>query len=153
MTPDADPLTVPFVRQPMAPVVNHDGIEYRWLVSGQDSGGQVAVAEIGLHRGGMSVGRTHSYEDLLLVVLDGELAITVEPSRQLARRGCAIWLPRHVPHRVQAVSGHARALLMIVPAGWETTVLHLGADAPPATLRAAYAAAGVRRNDRKAPDH
>lgn len=145
MTFDIDPLTLPFVRHPSAVAVHHDGVDYRWLVRGQDTNGQLAVAEIELRRDRRSGGYTHSYEDLMLITLQGELAVTISADRLVATERYAMWLPRHVPHRVRALSERARALLVVIPAGWEATVEELGAAASAAATRAAYSVAGVHR--------
>lgn len=51
---------------------------------------------------------SHSHEDEVWYVLDGEIAFTVGEQTQLAGPGTFLYIPRNTPHTFQITSGTAR---------------------------------------------
>jgi quercetin dioxygenase-like cupin family protein len=109
----------------------------RVLLGGEESGGHVAVVELGgqgrppLHR--------HDFDEAFYV-LEGVLTFQLGDERFTRRAGELVFAPRDMPHTYANRSGApARALLVITPAGFERYFDEIAARAagqePPAGPR------------------
>jgi len=125
-------------------------------LDGEATGGALMVLEATIEPGGGADEHVHHREDEGVVVLDGEIELTVAGETRTVRAGEAAWLPRGVPHAFRnASAAPARALGMAAPAGLERLFRSLGeprreAQRPPGagerdveTLRRAYVPAGM----------
>ena len=89
----------------------------RVLLRSEESGGQVAVVELG--GGGHPPLHRHDFDETFYV-LEGELTFQLEEDVFSRRAGELAFAPRGVAHTYANLSGApARALLVITPAGFE----------------------------------
>jgi quercetin dioxygenase-like cupin family protein len=103
-------------------------------VSGDDSGGQVAVVESVGRRGDMPPLHVHRREDETFCVLEGELSLH-QPGRSLTiGAGEAAFASRGVAHSYRVESETARWLVIATPAGFDDFVREVGEPAPEETL-------------------
>jgi quercetin dioxygenase-like cupin family protein len=98
----------------------HLGGLLRIRVDGAATGGALAIVEERAWLGYCTPAHVHSREDEALYVIDGELSWRRGDEAGTARPGDVVFLPRHVAHRFEVVSGHAHFLLLITPAGFES---------------------------------
>ncbi len=133
---------------PTIPIVRHAGEgEALWFlgalvtikVSGEDTGGRMAVVEHLSPRGSGSPLHVHRREDESFYVLEGELTLWVDGQTIVAQAGSFVYGPRDVPHTFIVSSEEARFLLIAEPAGFDDFVRTVGEPAqqlvipPPAT--------------------
>jgi quercetin dioxygenase-like cupin family protein len=106
-----------------------------WIrVSGEDSGGQLAVVESVGRRGDMPPLHVHRSDDETFYVLDGELSLH-QPGRSLTvGAGEAAFAARDVPHTYRVESETARWLVIATPAGFDDFVREVGEPAAEETL-------------------
>jgi quercetin dioxygenase-like cupin family protein len=89
----------------------------RVLLRSEESGGQVAIVELG--GGGRPPLHLHEFDETFYV-LEGELTFQLEDDVFTRRAGELVFAPRRVAHTYANLSGApARALLVITPAGFE----------------------------------
>jgi quercetin dioxygenase-like cupin family protein len=106
-----------------------------WIrVSGEDSGGQVAVVESVGRQGDMPPLHVHRRDDETFYVLEGELSLH-QPGRTLAiGAGEAAFASRGVRHTYRVESETARWLVIATPAGFDGFVREVGEPAPEEAL-------------------
>lgn len=93
---------------------------YSILVSGEETGGAVCVMENIVGIGGGPPPHTHSREDELFYVLEGEVTFEVEGKTMVAKPGTSVFAPRGQRHRFFNASGKpAKMLVTLMPAGLE----------------------------------
>lgn len=97
----------------------HLGGLMRIRADGAATDGTLAVVEERARLGYRTPAHVHTREDETLYIIDGELSYQRGDETGRAGPGEAVFLPRHVAHRFEVVSGHAYFLLMITPAGFE----------------------------------
>ncbi len=102
------------------------GREATILVNGAETGGRFALVEMVEVRGAGLPRHLHHWEDEVLYVLEGELAVCVAGEWVAAPAGTAVLLPRGVEHAVAAVTAEARVLAALAPAGSEGFHRELG---------------------------
>ena len=102
-----------------APAVGGSGPGVRILVDGAATAGRLALLELVAARGDAPPRHRHHWEDEALYVLAGELAVWRGGEWRRVPAGAAILLPRGVEHGVAVVTGRARALAVLTPAGFE----------------------------------
>jgi len=125
-------------------------------LDGARTGGALMVLEATIAPGGGADEHVHHNEDEGVVVLEGELELTLAGETRTVRAGDAAWMPRGVPHAFRNAGGApARALGIATPAGLEHLFRSLGeprreAERPAGagerdteTLRRAYVPAGM----------
>ena len=95
------------------------GVVFR--VSGEETGGALAVVEHPIDTGVLVPPHVHEREDELSYVIEGEIGARVgEQELPSLGVGQYLWKPRRIPHAFWNASGEpARILDVIVPAGFE----------------------------------
>ena len=101
----------------------------RVRVSGEDTGGTVAVVEIEGRCGDMPPLHVHVREDETFYVLEGELSLHLPGSSVELGSGEAFFAPRGVPHVYRVESETARWLAISTPAGFDEFVREAGEPA------------------------
>jgi quercetin dioxygenase-like cupin family protein len=102
-----------------------------WIrVSGEQSGGRLAVVESKGRRGDMPPLHVHRRDDETFYVLEGELSLH-QPGRSLTiGAGEAAFAGRDVPHTYRVESETARWLVVATPSGFDDFVREVGEPAP-----------------------
>ncbi len=77
---------------------------------------------------------THSREDEIWYVLEGEIAFTVGDATRVGGPGTFVYIPRNVPHTFQVRSATARWFGIGTPAGLDQWFFETGAAAQALTL-------------------
>lgn len=88
-------------------------------LTGEQTGGLYAVAEIISTPEGFVPLHVHHREDEAFFVLDGEVTFTIGEDVVEAGPGSFAFGPRDVPHRYAVVTPSARMLMLFSPAGFE----------------------------------
>lgn len=97
----------------------HLGGLMRIRADGAATGGSLAVVEERARLGYRTPAHMHTREDEALYIVDGEVSYQRGDEAGRAGPGEVVFLPRHVAHRFEVVSGHAHFLLIVTPAGFE----------------------------------
>ncbi len=119
------------------------------LVTGEDNGGAVSIAEIHTPPGGGTPLHVHHREDEYFYLLEGEVEFEVNGIPLRAGAGAHIFAPRDVPHRyVNVGNARSRMIGMAQPAGIEKMFEEISAMAAagppdPAQLGALCARFGI----------
>lgn len=96
-------------------------------LDGASTEGQLMVLEATVEPGGGADEHVHHNEDEGVVVLEGELELTVGGEVRTVRAGEVAWMPHGVPHAFRNSAGvRARALGFATPAGLEHLFRSLG---------------------------
>jgi len=122
------PTPAPFFRHTTTvPRINLAGDIYAILATGKETNGAYAAFEFIVPPGGGPPPHTHSREDEMFFVIEGELVFTVAGQRSKAPAGTFVHAVRNVPHffRNESMS-RARALVWVQPAGLEEFFLAVG---------------------------
>lgn len=88
-------------------------------LTGAQTGGLYAVAEIVSTPEGFVPLHVHHREDEAFFVLDGEVTFTIGAETVEAGPGSFAFGPRDVPHRYTVATPSARMLMLFSPAGFE----------------------------------
>jgi len=107
---------------------------WTFLATGDDTAGQFALMEVHVRRGLEPPPHTHTKEDELYYLLEGEMEFVAGDARHTIQAGASIFLPKNIPHQFRLVSAEARFLLQVVPAGLEQMFITLARPAPEAIL-------------------
>lgn len=103
------------------------GDVYRFLATGDDTGGRYAQWEAVVPPGGGPPPHIHSREEESFFVLEGEITFTVNGRRLVAGPGEFASMPVGVSHAFRNETGaRARMLITIAPAGLEQMFLEVG---------------------------
>ena len=103
------------------------GDVYRFLATGEDTGGQYALWEAVVPPGGGPPLHVHSREEEGFYVLEGEVTFTVNGERVVATAGTFANMPVGTPHCFKNESGRpARMLISVAPAGLERMFFEVG---------------------------
>ena len=127
------------------PVLNTEGagesIEYgsgsraEIAVGGAESGGEYAVVRNRVARGDEPPLHSHSREDEMVYVVDGEITAIVGDAKVDVGPGAFAALPRGIPHTIRVNSDSADLIITLVPAGVERFFVPASeADSDPATF-------------------
>ena len=103
-------------------------------VTGEQTGGALAVADHLARRGNASPVHVHDRDDETFFVLDGELRVLVGEEEHTAGPGTVAVLPRRVGHAYVVTSATARFLTLHTPAGFEQFATEVGEPAQTLTL-------------------
>ena len=106
----------------------------RYKVTGDETHGQLALAEVRAPRGSGSPVHTHRHEDEAWYILEGELTFWLGEESRRATTGDFIFGPRGLRHRFLVDSGVARFLILVTPAGFEDFTRACGWPATVETL-------------------
>ncbi len=91
-----------------------------FLITGEETGGAFFLAEISVAPGGGTPPHIHRREDEAFRMLEGTLTIQVGRDTITASAGDFAFLPRGIAHSFKnAGDGHAKALVIVTPAGLE----------------------------------
>jgi len=88
-------------------------------VGGPQSAGEYAVVRYQVASGDEPPLHTHTNEDEMVYVVDGEITAFVGDTRVDVEAGAFAALPRGVPHTIRVKGDSATLLLTLVPAGLE----------------------------------
>lgn len=105
-----------------------------YKVTGDQTRGQLALAELRAPRGAGSPRHLHHKEDEAWYVLDGELAFWLGDESLSATAGDFVFGPRGIQHRFRVESEAARFLILVTPAGFENFTRDCGWPATTRTL-------------------
>lgn len=89
------------------------------VVSGAHTGGRVGVVRSHLDRGHASYRHVHHWDDEIVIVLTGEIAIHLDGHWIDAGTGTVTLLPRAREHAIVATANDTRILTVLAPAGYE----------------------------------
>ncbi|WP_052351964.1 cupin domain-containing protein [Deinococcus pimensis] len=89
------------------------------LLSGEDTGGRLAVLDLCARRSFELPVHVHRHEDELIAVMEGRLGVHVGDRYAEAAPGQVLLLPRGVPHALHVLSDTARLCVTYSPAGFE----------------------------------
>ena len=107
------------------------GDVYRFLATGEDTGGRYALWEAIVPPGGGPPPHVHSREEEGFYVLEGEITFTVGDQRLVAGAGTFANLPVGTPHSFKNEGGRpARMLISVAPAGLERMFFEFGVPLP-----------------------
>ena len=96
------------------------GVGVIFKLSGEETGGAFSIVEHPIEPGTLVPPHTHSREDELSYVLEGEVGVKIGDLVMLATPGSYVFKPRGIPHTFwNAGPGPARLLEIITPAGFE----------------------------------
>jgi quercetin dioxygenase-like cupin family protein len=109
------------------------GDVYRYLATGEETGGKYALIEATVPPGGGPPLHVHSRETEGFYILDGEMTFHVAEGDALktvvATVGTSITLPPGVKHAFRnATDREARMLILVAPAGLEKMFLEVGVE-------------------------
>lgn len=110
---------------------------YRFLVTGNDTGGRYAIWHATVPPGGGPPPHRHSREDEFFYLLEGRMSFFDDGQRHLAGPGAAVTLPRHGRHWFKNEGDQPAAMLIAAaPAGLDQMLIRAGrewclADGPP----------------------
>ena len=103
------------------------GDVYRFLATGEDTGGRYALCEALVPPGGGPPPHVHSREEEGFYVLDGEITFTVNGERVVAGAGMFANVPVGTPHSFRNEGDRpARMLISVAPAGLEQMFFEVG---------------------------
>ncbi|MGE9295357.1 MAG: cupin domain-containing protein [Puniceicoccales bacterium] len=124
------------------------GTTTRFLLTGEQTGGQFTLYRITAGQGDIVPLHVHEYEDETFMVREGQLRVVVAGEVFLASPGDVVFAPRHIAHSWEAVAeGMTTFDLMSTPTGMEIMFQELGAlthDAPMGTVLDICQRAGIR---------
>ena len=125
-------MTRAVVRQPGAGrTVAVVGDVYRFLATGEDTGGRYALWEAVVPPGGGPPPHVHSREEEGFYVLEGAITFTVGDQRLVAGAGTFANLPVGTPHSFKNESRRlAKMLISVAPAGLEQMFFEFGIPVP-----------------------
>jgi quercetin dioxygenase-like cupin family protein len=114
------------------------GDVYRFLATGEDTGGKYTLFEAIVCPGGGPPPHVHSREEEGFYVLEGEITFFIGEQRLVAHAGMFANMPVGTPHSFKNESGKsARMLISLAPAGLEKMFFEVGVSVPPGTTTAA----------------
>lgn len=98
--------------------------QLRYLLTGEQTGGTLAIVELTDVAGSGVPPHIHTREDETFHVLEGEVEFTIGTTRRLARAGDVLFGARGVAHGFKALTP-VRLLTVITPAGIEQLLREL----------------------------
>ena len=114
------------------------GDVYRFLTTGEDTGGKYALWEAVVPPGGGPPPHVHSWEEEGFYVLEGEITFQIGDQRLVASAGTFANMPVGTPHSFKNESDEpARMLISVAPAGLEQMFFEVGVPVPPGATTAA----------------
>ena len=114
------------------------GDVYRFLATGDDTGGKYALWEAIVPPGGGPPPHVHRREEEGFYILEGEIAFTMDDNRLVAGPGTFVNMPIGMPHSFTNQSGRpAKMLISVAPAGLEKMFFEVGVSVAPGATTAA----------------
>jgi quercetin dioxygenase-like cupin family protein len=103
------------------------GDVYRFLATGEETGGKYALWEAIVPPGGGPPPHVHSREEEGFYVLEGEIAFRIGEERMVAAAGTFANMPVGTPHSFRNESGQTASMLIsVAPAGLEQMFFEVG---------------------------
>jgi quercetin dioxygenase-like cupin family protein len=103
------------------------GDVYRFMATGEDTGGKYALCEAIVPPGGGPPPHIHSREEEGFLILEGEITFTINGERVVAKPGTFANMPIGTPHSFKNESGQpAKMLILVAPAGLEQMFFSVG---------------------------
>ena len=123
------------------PAFSAVGDVYRFLATGEQTGGAYVLSEARVLPGGGPPPHIHHREDEAFFVLEGEITFQLGDKKVVAKPGSFIQGPRGIPHAFKNEgAGPARMLILVTPPGFEKfmgeiaqTVPSFASPPPPVT--------------------
>ena len=107
------------------------GDVYRFLATGEDTGGRYALLDAIVLPGGGPPPHVHSREQEGFYILEGEVTFSSGARKAVAKAGSFIDMRPGVPHAFKNESARpARMLIWVAPAGLEKLFLEHGSPLP-----------------------
>lgn len=107
---------------------------YDILADSAQTGGQYALLHALVPPQGGTPPHTHSREDEAFYVLEGELVVTIDGQRHVARAGSFVHAPRGIPHYFRNEGATPTVMLVwVVPGGFEAFFREVGEVCSPGT--------------------
>ena len=104
------------------------GDVYRFLATGEETGGKYAMLEAIVSPGGGPPPHVHSREDEGFYILEGEITFQIGNERLVAKAGTFANMPVGTPHAFKNESSRpARMVVTLAPAGMERMLFEVGA--------------------------
>jgi mannose-6-phosphate isomerase-like protein (cupin superfamily) len=114
------------------------GDVYRFLATGEDTGGTYPLWEALVPPGGGPPPHVHSREEEGFYILEGEISLFIGDQRLIASAGMFANMPVGTPHSFKNEGGKpARMLISVAPAGLEKMFFEVGVPVPPGATTAA----------------
>jgi quercetin dioxygenase-like cupin family protein len=128
--------------------LRHDGLTATIQADTARTGGRYLLLDYEGRQGDRVPTHVHTREDEWILVLDGELAVTLDGAELLVRPAEPIVLPRRVPHALEVRSPETRFLTLWDPPGLEAVLRAISGptdEAPldPDDVDALLASAGI----------
>ncbi|HKB45646.1 MAG TPA: cupin domain-containing protein [Chitinophagaceae bacterium] len=102
---------------------------FSFLVTGEDTDNAYALIHCYFRKGFTPPQHFHKYEDESFYILDGVIDFQAGEKKFIAGAGELVVLPREIPHSFNLITGTAKALLLITPAGFEKVFKEFGRPA------------------------
>jgi quercetin dioxygenase-like cupin family protein len=113
--------------QVQRPEFDFVGVRMKLLLSGAETGNQLALFENTSAGVSQTPVHIHADDDEALYLLEGEMEAVIAGQRRVIRAGETVFLPRGVAHQLMNASGRpTRYLLLCTPAGFESFVAEAG---------------------------
>lgn len=101
-------------------LVSLGGVGVHFKIDGKETGGVFSIVEHPVQPGTLVPPHTHSNEDELSYVIEGEFGVKVGDQIFTATRGCYVFKPRGIPHTFwNAGNALARLVEIIFPSGFD----------------------------------
>jgi quercetin dioxygenase-like cupin family protein len=107
-------------------LATNEGERLNWMgeqtvlkVTGAETSGHYAIAEVVSTPAGFVPVHVHNNEDEAFLIMDGEVEFTVGGKTIAASAGAFVFGPRGVPHSYKVKTESARIMMMFSPAGFE----------------------------------
>jgi quercetin dioxygenase-like cupin family protein len=113
------------------PAFSAVGDVYRFLATGEQTGGAYVLSEARVLPGGGPPPHIHHREDEAFFVLEGEITFTLNGKRVVAGAGSFIQGPRGMPHAFKNEGdAPARMLILVTPPGFEKFMAEFAQPVP-----------------------
>lgn len=113
------------------PAFSAAGDVYRFLATGEQTGGAYVLSEARVLPGGGPPPHIHHREDEAFFVLEGEITFTLGGRKVVAKPGTFIQGPRGIPHAFKNESHvPARMLILVTPPGFEKFMAEIAQPVP-----------------------
>jgi quercetin dioxygenase-like cupin family protein len=124
-------MTTQLVRASAGDTYDHLGLRLRLSLTGQDTGGSLALLEHVGRRGTGTPLHRHTREAETFIVLDGDLDGWSDEDHTVLSAGDTLFLPAGSEHAFRVRSDTARFLVLITPAGFEQFIVTTGTPSEP----------------------
>ncbi len=113
------------------PACSAVGDVYRFLATGEQTGGVYTLCEARVQPGGGPPPHIHHREDESFFVIEGEINFTLGDRNIVAKAGSFVQGPRGIPHAFKNDSNApARLLIFVSPPGFEKFMAEIGQPVP-----------------------